>query len=293
MTTYSPLNAGIPAVCALLFGEIPAAGSLPVALDGAREFVGEGTRLAFAPTEVVTETDVPTITLTPSRTPTPTPTVTRTPTREPLLAETRPASILPTVPDSSAASATPSPTLTLMPSATLTDTPATVIAQAPDSGAVQNEMAPTPTNAGLLVLPDLPGDALGTAVVSGLGMLGLAYVGLYLRGATARRRYNQGFIIERCPACGKEALRVKIQRKRRLGIPQAKYAVRCDTCRSVLRETSRGQWIYRINPRANPELYVRFHDKVVDDATLRTLGRDARDGGYDSNWDDGDGDGAV
>jgi hypothetical protein len=108
------------------------------------------------------------------------------------------------------------------------------------------------------------------------GALGLAvtlYGGAFIQGERARRRYVNGFAISRCPACGAEHLQVKVQVKRVIGIADARHAVRCAECHSILRETPSRRWKYRINPRANPALYARYDGKTVDTRTLSSLER--------------------
>lgn len=106
-----------------------------------------------------------------------------------------------------------------------------------------------------------------------VGLAGVVYGGAWIQGERARRRYARGFIITRCPACGEESLRVKVQVKRVMGIADPRYAVRCTECRSILRETPAHRWKYRINPRANPALHARYDGKTVDNRTLRSLER--------------------
>src|SRR5690606_18933436 len=142
MTTYSPLPESIPAACGVLLGQIPARGSLPVALDGARDFVnggaqiGGGVALALIPRNPNATPVYPSGTtvaavnpLTPSEgqgeqnEPPPTlPGPTATPTFEPLQGGTRVAAILPLTP-------APSPTRGEAEASTLTPVPeATVVA---------------------------------------------------------------------------------------------------------------------------------------------------------------------
>jgi ribosomal protein S27E len=96
----------------------------------------------------------------------------------------------------------------------------------------------------------------------------LGYVMLYARGTSAQRRYTSGFVIDRCPACGQAALRVKAKRERMLGIPTAKHTVVCEVCGSTLREAGNGRWRYRVNASANPPLHTRWNDQLIDEKTL-------------------------
>jgi beta-N-acetylhexosaminidase len=108
LTTYSPLDPGIPAVCEVLFGAIPANGQLPVALDGQRDFASfvatQGIAISVNDSSVALisrQTVEQTPTLLPTLTPLPpTPIISDTPpppteTRAPLFSSTRIAAVMP------------------------------------------------------------------------------------------------------------------------------------------------------------------------------------------------------
>jgi beta-N-acetylhexosaminidase len=299
MTTYSPLPESIPAACAVLLGQIPARGSLPVALDGARDFVnggaqiGGGVALALIPRNLNATPVYPsgtTVALNPL-TPNPSPSQagrgaqneapptlpgpTATPTFEPLQGGTRVAVVLPAVsPEASPTAAEIAP-LTPIPEATvvailpppITPHPLT---PSPTRGEGEQTAVLTPSTA-FSMTPEMLAALIPMAVVAGIGV---TYGSFYMAGARSRSRFARGFIIERCPCCGGYDLNIKASRRRVLGIPKAKHAVRCESCGSVLRESGGGVWHYTISEFANPMLYARFNDKNVDEKTLRLLERE-------------------
>jgi len=246
VTTYSPLDPAVPAACDVLFGASPARGQLPVALDGVRDYAEsvlavERTALPTArPESLVFGAQVTAATIAPQDTPTP----------------------------------TLAPTLTLTPSATFTRAPlqeasrtAARVIEVTQIAAIPPTLAPSPTliaSTNATATPDTSVWILGGLLSVPL----LGYVMLYARGTSAQRRYASGFVIDRCPACGQAALRVKAKRERMLGIPTAKHTVVCDVCGSTLREAGNGRWRYRVNASANPPLHTRWNDQLIDEKTL-------------------------
>jgi hypothetical protein len=103
----------------------------------------------------------------------------------------------------------------------------------------------------------------------------LIYVAFYWRGLSAADRYEAGFVIETCPVCKQGHLTVESRQGRVLGIPRPRTTVRCDNCRSLLREVGSHRWRYAIDRAANPTLYTQFNGKVVDETTLEALERQA------------------
>jgi hypothetical protein len=114
----------------------------------------------------------------------------------------------------------------------------------------------------------VPPEALVGAV---LVTLVIGYIGLYWRGLTVADRYTDGFVIDRCPVCHEGNLHVEMRRGWVFGIPRPRYSVRCDNCRSVLREAGSRRWRYAVDPTANPPIYNRFNGKVIDEPALRVL----------------------
>jgi hypothetical protein len=187
---------------------------------------------------------------TPSTTPSATPTSESTTelTPEAVATETEEATTEATIEPTAAVEATASPTqaAVVLPGATPI---------APDTG--------TPDGGGRLPIELLVGGLL-------LGLV-LIYVILYWRGAAAAERYVNGFIIERCPVCGRGDLHVETRQDRVLGIPRARHTVRCSNCRSTLRDVGGGRWRYAIDRAANASLYNQWNGKVIDEPTLKSL----------------------
>lgn len=283
VTTYSPLPESIPAACGVLTGRIAAKGSLPVALNGARDFVnggaqiGSGVALALiprnpnatpvfanstsvamvippTPTQIIISVDLP-----------PTATPTATPTREPLVGETRAPAIIPVVP----VTETPLPP-TALPTSEPTAEPTIVAALPPDNTTNLTASVATSSPQDILT-PELLASLLPVALVAGVGV---TYGTFYIAGTRAKSRFDRGFVIQRCPCCGEYELRVKTSTRRIIGIPQARHSVRCETCGSVLRENSDGTWHYTVSAFANAGLHMRFNNKNVDLDTLRLLEND-------------------
>jgi hypothetical protein len=221
------------------------------------------------PTETETATPIP-----PSETPTIT--LTQTPSATPTATLTvAPVVIVPAESAvealSTAAELAPSPTRTLAPlgegGSPLTPIPLTETATPqPVALNVPNENPPV----GLLPMrpPRLPYELF---VGGGVLLAVLIYSGFYLRGAVAADRYGVGFVIETCPVCQRGQLHAERHQSRLLGIPHVRHSVRCDECRSVLREVSAGQWRYAVDPLENAALYERFNGRIINDDTLRVL----------------------
>lgn len=282
ITTYSPLEPGVPAACAVLFGAVASTAMLPVALDGRREFDNGGASIAFAPTQGSPEPlDIPTlIAAAPATNAEQTavnpgmPTVTRaapvSQSRSTLALSTD----APIVTAETIISPTLTPTLTIVPTQTFTPQPTAIPAAIPT--AVAQLPGDTLSGSPALIVPTPAASApsIGLMMMGGaVGLAGVVYGGAWIQGERARRRYARGFVITRCPVCGEESLRVKVQVKRVMGIADPRHAVRCTECRSILRETPSHRWKYRINPRANPALHARYNGKMVDNRTLRSLER--------------------
>jgi beta-N-acetylhexosaminidase len=262
VTTYSPLEPSIPAVCKLLFGAIPSRGQLPVALDGQRDFASfaatqgivinvEGlaalpgrltvtplpTLTALPPTDPITETALPTFTASPVLSPT------ISPTHEPLESSTR-------------AAVTP-------PSGAPTQIAAVSTQSSPDAVAPASIIPPS---------SDFNVPSWIWLAGGGLLIVGTAYGALYNAGMQAVNRYRRGFVVQKCPVCKQGHLHVETAVKHRVGIPGvSRRMVRCDHCRSLLREVGTRRWRYRINPRANSPLFDRLNNKVLDESTLKRL----------------------
>jgi len=110
------------------------------------------------------------------------------------------------------------------------------------------------------------------AIAAGIILLGIiAYLVAYLRGAAGAKRYANGFIIEVCPICRDGLLTVESRTERNLGIPNTRHLVKCDNCRSLLREMGGGRWRYAVDRIANPVLYDRLNNRELREDTLQKL----------------------
>jgi ribosomal protein S27E len=133
-------------------------------------------------------------------------------------------------------------------------------------------LPPTPNPSPTLTASTTPPLDSTVWILGGLLSLPLlGYVMLYARGTSSQRRYASGFVVERCPACGQSALRVKAKLERVLGIPSVKHTVVCEVCGSTLREVGTGRWRYRVNASVNPPLHARWNDQIIDEKTLTGL----------------------
>jgi hypothetical protein len=155
-----------------------------------------------------------------------------------------------------------------------------------DVPAIEFTAEPTPTDEGPAsgIVPGDTGDdgeAGGggglplEAIIGGAGLLViLLYVALYMRGAAAVERYADGFVVEHCPVCQRGTLAVETRVERAFGIPRPRHTVRCDSCRSVLRQTGNHWWRYAVDRLENPLMYNRFNGREIDDSTLELLARE-------------------
>ncbi|GIL12121.1 MAG: hypothetical protein BroJett038_08410 [Chloroflexota bacterium] len=232
-------------------------------------------------TDTPAPSDTPAPTLTDTPRPSDTPTATSTDTPVPTATDTPTPSDTPTATSTD----TPVPTATVTPTHTLrpSDTP---VPTATDTLAPSD--TPTPTAAAPVVLPTEgappqtvtpPGEGGGLpleAVVGGAGLLlVLAYAGLYWLGLRDLERYAGGFVVSRCPVCGRGDLTVETRPERFLGIPRGRRIVRCTECRSVLREVGSRRWRYAVDPIENPALYRQFNGREIDEETLAGLAKSA------------------
>ena len=217
---------------------------------------------AVVAAQVATDTSTPRPTATPTITAQPS--ATAMPTNTPTLTATTSDTPVPTDTATLTATATQTPTNTV--TATLTET-AVVAVAAPTDEQPPPTLIPETTPVG-----DGGGGIRTETVVGGIGLLAvLGYVGLYMRGLAAMDRYRAGFVVETCPVCRRGHLEVENRQERLLGIPQPRRIVRCDTCRSVLRETGDRRWRYAVDPVESQGLFERYNGHEIDDETLVEL----------------------
>lgn len=205
-----------------------------------------------------TSTDAPTSTITPEPSATyteipPTETATDAPTQEtPVATETEPP-----------ATSTESPT----DEATQIAAVITVTAIPPSP----EPISPTPSPSGDNT-PATDDGLAAEAFAAGVIFLGIiAYLVAYLRGTASAKRYATGFIIDTCPICREGQLAVESRTERSLGIPNTRHLVKCNNCRSLLREIGGGRWRYAVDRSANPVLYDRLNNREVREDTIQRL----------------------
>src|SRR5690606_27849060 len=106
-------------------------------------------------------------------------------------------------------------------------------------------------------------------------LLVLSYIWFYWQGLRAIGRYDNGFVISDCPVCHRGTLSIDGRQSRILGIPTVKRTIRCDECRSILRETGTKRWRYAVDRIENPTLFDRFNGREVSDADLERLAKNS------------------
>jgi hypothetical protein len=207
------------------------------------------------------------ITLTPSLTPenTYTPTLTRTPvpTRTPAPTNT----LTPEPPTPTGSTGVPTSTPEPPPTTTATTTPEPVVVPT---------AAPTPDLrrfSDILTNLNLPWLWIG---VVGAALLLSGYVWWLVGGRSELKRYADGFSLKTCSVCQTGRLHLVESERRLLGITRVLRIVRCDTCRSVLRQVKPGTWRYSIDPIVNPGLADSFNNKTFSDSALVQFAERAR-----------------
>lgn len=201
-------------------------------------------------------------------------------------------------PDSSGPTLTPTATITSVPT-TIPETD--VVAQ----GEEEAENTPEPTEEVIAaapvpsVTPGADNDALSPAPVPvegsavsldprfltyaalGLGAVTIAILSVLYgqRRSGGRRelaRYADGFPIENCPVCREGVLELDEKVNGALGIISVSRSVRCNNCRSLLREIDPGVWRYNIDPYVNPQLAYKYNTQRFTDADLLMLVQEAQ-----------------
>ena len=121
-------------------------------------------------------------------------------------------------------------------------------------------------------------DGRSPLVIAGgiLAALAAVYVGTYLTQAASVARTAGDFPLTVCPVCEHGTLALDQRRYRVLGIPRVRRVIRCDTCRSVLRQVGRGRWRYAVDGAANAALFDRLNGRVVTGSQLREISPEYR-----------------
>ncbi len=296
--TAAPSNTDTPVPTAT-FTAVPLTSETPAALA-----VVPSTTPTFEPSLTFTSTPIPTLTLTvtPSATDTATATASATPAPPTATASATnlppTATVIAVVLPTNTSVSSPVPSITPFPpnATVIIIVPTAVSSPVPSTSPTKNAATPTPTQASgavngagatitPIVLSGSPSAANGggiplEALLAGLIVLLIViYIALYYRGIMAANRYAAGFVLERCPVCGQGHLTVEARQERLFGVPRPRRIVRCDECRSLLRETSPRRWRYAIDPIANPDLYRRYNGQEFDEETLVELAHEAAHGG--------------
>jgi len=117
------------------------------------------------------------------------------------------------------------------------------------------------------------GGALPTAIWlgGGLALVALTYLGVYVVQAASLGRYREGFILSICPVCEEGHLYLEERRYRLLGIPRVRRVVRCDVCRSVLRQVGQQRWRYAVDGAENSDLYTALNGRVLTEHRLMEI----------------------
>lgn len=225
-----------------------------------------------SPTPTETPSPVPTLT--------PTPSATATYTATPLPTETFTASPTATAVPTETLTASPSPTASNTPTATPTTTASPQSTATPQAVAIGNQAnsgnppGPEPAGGGNTVKTPPPSSTgskklpvASLLLGGGLILAALAYISVYVVQAANIARYQEGFMLSICPVC-RGNLHIEDRRYRMLGIPRVRRVVRCDTCRSVLRQVGRQRWRYAVDGAENPDLYDQLNGRVLTEQQL-------------------------
>ena len=105
----------------------------------------------------------------------------------------------------------------------------------------------------------------------GLALVALVYLSFYVVQAASQDRYRDGFILSICPVCEEGHLYLEERRYRILGIPRVRRVVRCEVCRSVLRQVGRQRWRYAVDGVENPDLYNTLNGRVLTEHRLMEI----------------------
>lgn len=96
----------------------------------------------------------------------------------------------------------------------------------------------------------------------------------YATNAAALDRYASGFPIRYCPVCEEGHLEIEEKTARWLWIPFVRRTVRCDNCRSVLREVGKRRWRYAVDRSVNEDFYRNLNNRILTEAQLLAIAPD-------------------
>ena len=169
-----------------------------------------------------------------------------------------------------------------MPTITLTVLAVAAVDTGPDSQEPEEGGGLVPPASGSETAAGAPAEESSvssrTLLVGGalLGLL-LLYMGAYVVQAANVARYGEGFILSECPVCGRGTLFVEDRRYRTLGLPRVRRVVRCNECRSVLRQVGRERWRYAVDGAEDALLFDRYNGRVLSERDLLALGLSLRE----------------
>ena len=239
-------------------------------------------------TDIPTSTNTATVTSTNTDVPTSTNTATATSTNTDVPTSTNTATAtstntdVPTSTNTATATSTNTDTPTLPDTSTATDAPTEEATEDVTAiAAVVESNQPTPTQLSEIEITEVPptddtdtvGGRLPIEALIGIVLFiaVLLYIALYWNGLSLADRYADGFVIDDCPVCHVGKLHVESRQERFFGIPTTKHTVRCDNCRSVLRETGNRRWRYAVDRVENPDLFDRYNGKEIKTGELASL----------------------
>ncbi len=217
------------------------------------------------PTQLPTDTvtPLPSLTSTPAPTATSQPTATDTATTAPTHTPQPSATFTPSATDT----ATPPPIETATSTATPSRTPtslAVAVAGEPGNTSGSGESSVPPASS----TEKRSSSGIFIWILGGVGLTALAYLGIYAAQAGTMDRYRDGFILSTCPVCGEGHLYLDERRYRLLGIPVARRVVRCDQCRSVLRQVGRQRWRYAVDGAVNRDMFADWNNRLITEQQL-------------------------
>ncbi|MGJ3240800.1 MAG: hypothetical protein ACFE0Q_18985, partial [Anaerolineae bacterium] len=217
-------------------------------------------------------TSTDTVTPEPTSTDTVTPEPTSTDTVTPQPSEVEAIAAIATVTATSRENVSPTPTM--METGTPTEGITDVFAAQETSLAEANTLSTQEAlHTPLIEETTTPGQRLPwEALIGGsLFLFVVIYIWFYWQGLSTAERYANGFVIDTCPVCQRGSLQIDQRTTRILGIPNSRHTVRCDVCRSVLRQTGTERWRYAVDRLENPTMYERFNGRQVTDTDLTRL----------------------
>lgn len=102
------------------------------------------------------------------------------------------------------------------------------------------------------------------------GLIG-GYIVMFATSQAAAERYANGFVVQYCPICYDGRLYMEERSYRVLGILRVRRTVRCDNCRSVLREVGKHRWRYAVDRTVSPEMYASLNNRPLREEQLIDL----------------------